>query len=268
MKQTKIIIASLILVFGLGFSSCKKEGCTDPVATNYNAEAEKDDGSCEFAPAGPTSAAPGSYSPSFAGEFGALIAIKTITTSESPFGTVDTELGTAVAVFSVNSGSSFVGAGNVTVDGEGLTLQENKSYVYLPSQINPLGLTFGSTVNWEGTGSTWEAFTTSTNQDFSYVDPITSGDISKSNDYILTSGSIANADSILYAVYGSSGNKLVIVAGNNTSHTFTASELSGLGEGSGYAQVVGLNYDQKVIGTKDYWLINETVRTKTINVKP
>jgi hypothetical protein len=268
MKQTKIIIASLTLVFGLGFSSCKKEGCTDPVATNYNAEAEKDDGSCEFAPVNPNASAPGSYSPSFAGEFGALIAIKTISTSETPFGTSEVELGTAVAVFSQNSGTAYLNAGTVTVDGEALSMQDNKAYVYIPGQINPLGLTFGSTVNWEGTGSTWEAFTTSTNQDFSYVNPITSGDISKSNDYILTSGSIANADSILYAVYGSSGNKLVIVAGNNTSHTFTASELSGLGEGSGFAQVVGLNYDKKVIGTKDYWLINETVRTKTINVKP
>lgn len=27
-------------------SSCNKEGCTDPLATNYNAEAKKDDGSC------------------------------------------------------------------------------------------------------------------------------------------------------------------------------------------------------------------------------
>jgi hypothetical protein len=35
------------LAVSIIFSACKKEeGCTDPTATNYNADAEKDDGSC------------------------------------------------------------------------------------------------------------------------------------------------------------------------------------------------------------------------------
>lgn len=39
----------IILLGGLIFTSCsKEEGCTDPAATNFNVDAEKDDGSCVY----------------------------------------------------------------------------------------------------------------------------------------------------------------------------------------------------------------------------
>lgn len=38
----------LIGLLALTFSSCKKEGCTDPTAANYNENAKKDDGSCTY----------------------------------------------------------------------------------------------------------------------------------------------------------------------------------------------------------------------------
>jgi hypothetical protein len=38
-----------VLLSGLSFTSCKKEGCTDPEAENYSEEAKKDDGSCTYA---------------------------------------------------------------------------------------------------------------------------------------------------------------------------------------------------------------------------
>jgi len=37
-----------LLAGGVTFTSCKKEGCTDEKATNYDEKAKKDDGSCEF----------------------------------------------------------------------------------------------------------------------------------------------------------------------------------------------------------------------------
>ena len=40
--------SSVFLLMLLFFSSCSKEGCTDPIAENYDADAKKDDGSCEF----------------------------------------------------------------------------------------------------------------------------------------------------------------------------------------------------------------------------
>ena len=43
----KKIILPLVCVTALAVS-CKKEGCTDPDALNYNSEAKKDDGSCTY----------------------------------------------------------------------------------------------------------------------------------------------------------------------------------------------------------------------------
>lgn len=51
--KTNIFKIGAFALFGLiALSSCKKEGCTDENALNYNEEADKDDGTCEYAKTG------------------------------------------------------------------------------------------------------------------------------------------------------------------------------------------------------------------------
>lgn len=47
LKYMKQLIASSLLV-SVALFSCKREGCTDPKATNYDEQAKKDNGSCVF----------------------------------------------------------------------------------------------------------------------------------------------------------------------------------------------------------------------------
>ena len=71
---------------------------------------------------------------------------------------------------------------------------------------------------------------------------------------------------IYFSVYGPDGTAMKVVAGGVSSYTFTAAELSAVGAGSGFVQIVGINYDPQTIGGRDYYLLNETARTKSVTI--
>lgn len=266
MTLKRLFIINAITLVSIGaLSSCKKEGCTDPLATNYNPAAVTDDGSCETATASAL-APPSGYTPTYPGTFATLIGIKSISTTSTPIGPINTEIGTAVAVFSEDGGANFMSAGTVSVDGNNLSAQTNNSYVYTPGQSNPAGITYGSTQNWSGTGAGWPSFNASTSVGFPSVAEISSSDVTMSSGYTLNCGSAVNADSIYFSVYGPNGTAMKIIGGGVSSYTFSASDLNALGAGSGFVQIVGINYDPQTIGGRTYYILNETARTKSVNI--
>jgi hypothetical protein len=46
----KILLLSLVAVGTLTMTACKKKGCTDNTASNFNSKAKKDDGTCLYVP--------------------------------------------------------------------------------------------------------------------------------------------------------------------------------------------------------------------------
>ena len=50
MKLNNVKLGAIVMIASLtlGTVSCKKDGCTDETATNYDSKAKKDDGSCEY----------------------------------------------------------------------------------------------------------------------------------------------------------------------------------------------------------------------------
>ena len=49
MKKT-LILLSVATIGAMTFTGCKKKGCTDSTATNFNSKAKKDDASCVYTP--------------------------------------------------------------------------------------------------------------------------------------------------------------------------------------------------------------------------
>lgn len=260
-----ILLGSALLVAS---TSCKKEGCTNPDATNYDEKAKKDDGSCIVESADGTAAEPETYVPVYSGTFGSLIAIKTINTTTQAGFSIDTEIGTAVAVFSEDGGVNWMDAGSVSCEGENLTKNANNSYTYIPGVSNPTGLTFTIPVNWTVSGSSWPAANLDNNDSFSVVGDISSStSISSTSGYTLSSPSITGADSVYFGIYGPDGSVFKIMSGSTTSCAFTADEIADLGTGSGYIQVVGLNYELTTLSSRDYYMINESVRSKSATIQ-
>ncbi len=48
MKRVTYMTAMLLIAGATTLSSCRKEGCTDKTAKNYNQDAKKDDGTCTY----------------------------------------------------------------------------------------------------------------------------------------------------------------------------------------------------------------------------
>jgi hypothetical protein len=206
---------------------------------------------------------------------GVLVAIKSLSYTDMPMvGEIKTELGLASAFFMTTAGdyTSLTNAGKVTVNNEELKIMSNANNAYVSSTgtTNATGIDYSSGVEWIVAGSASVNGFTQEYNTFPTGDPnITSGDVTLSQDYVLTiKNEIYACDSIYFNLYSSKGSLIKTAPAGTKSMTFTSAELQTIGASDfGMIQVVAMRTRDFTHNSKKYYFVNETVTTKTVKMK-
>jgi hypothetical protein len=204
--------------------------------------------------------------PQIVGADGALWAVKSHSITTVAGQSITMTIGTGVAFF--NDGTStttFVEAGDVTLNSTGLTKNDNNSYVSIPSQSQPTGISFGSDVDWTVSGGNGiPAINKTVSLGFPTVNAITSATtIDKSQSYTLTTSGVTGADSTLFIV----GGVTKTIIGNATTCTFSPAELSGATSGTSVIQIAAYTMMNENVSGKNIYYGNETVQTLTAEIQ-
>lgn len=246
MKSSSKFPVLFFLALAIGFTSCDKD--TDDLIPDATPATQS---------APPT--------PTISGADGALWAVRTVTSQNVAGMNIDVNFGLAVAAFSDGGDfNSLVNVGSVKVDSHSLTKHDNNSYTQIPSATDPAGIEFDNSVSWEiEGGSGFQGTTTTMNITFPEVSAITSAStVSKSAGYTVSVDNTTGADSVLFLV----GGVVKYVAGNATSCTFSASELSGVSTGTSVVQAAAFTSTPTTIGGKTIYHGREAVRSKTVEI--
>jgi hypothetical protein len=244
LKKTALHSSIAIMALGLTLTSCKK----DENNNNNNNNNNDPSSSIQFGD-------------------GTLVAVRSETVQSTPFGDVTITLGTGIAAFSNSSNySSLADAGNVSLNSESLQKQSNNSYVFTPGVANPTGIDFSGGINWSVAGNSASgvpAFTHTVSHGFPNAGNITSGDeVSKGAGFTITISNISNADSVYFLI----NDKLKSFAGNVTTASFSAADLSGLSKGQGIITVAPWKFSTAQYGGKNFYFVTETVKQKSVTI--
>lgn len=241
MKKHYVAILMSLSLFVVAISGCKKD---------------EDD-----SPAKPTEKSSTDLF-NYSDAYGIFAAVRTVTTQEVPMaGTIEIEVGTAVAAIWENPGSTtYQDMGTVTAEGEDLDKQSSNAYIFAPKTTDPEGLSFSSPVSWSVSGSSNISAFTHNHSGFPSNPTILSEKetITRSAGYTFDVSSVSGADSILFVI--ASGSKYLEkrIPGWQSEVEFTADEMETLEASSqGLLQVTPYKLDSKVVDGKKLYFVNQ-----------
>ncbi len=243
-----------LCILGLSFSSCTPEQLDELVKQNQNNTTPTPTPNTDIP------------MPSWSDAFGVLA----VSQVKAVQGSASVTIGVAAAAIYANLGdSALADAGTVKVESKDLTKQPNNSYAFIPTQAEPTGIAFTNPISWEVSGNgTVTAFNHDLTGAFPTADSVTSATTFDNNTaYTLTVGSVADADSVLFMLAGSSGTPLLkYLSGTSTSCTFTQAEMANLPAGAGLVQVIPMRITDNTVGGRKYYFVRQTSVSKTVTI--
>ncbi|WP_107039025.1 hypothetical protein [Brumimicrobium mesophilum] len=266
----------IVLGMSLLVLSCKKQGCTDEFALNYDVNAKiENDNFCRYAMPEVKR-----YVPNYGANTATLAAInKGKTPHYWKIGTKYSWSYTLAAKFQGNNGE-YQSAGLVSFWQripspyyfgfyfEELAILSDNSYVKNGTVAPPsVVFSFLDTVVWKASGNTWPAFELFTTIGTPSEREIISSDPSIESSYNFRVSTESNGDSLVFDIFGQRNHISKVIHASESSHLFSQQEIESLGKGDAVLQVVSVNYDVQTENGKTYHFLNQSRSLKEVFIE-
>lgn len=253
-----IVLSITFLIF-----SCKKQGCMDEFAINFDVNAKKESSNyCVY-----KTPELKEYVPNFGANTATLTVIdKGVHQVMSSTGYIDKWTFLKKARFYEN-GLNAVSAGDVYMSMLINTSQDSiwmdllnvdsdnfyyghGGFLGIPSHLpNP--------IEWKATGDVWPAFDLFTSIGHSEKSSIQSNTPILNSSYSFNVSSTPSADSLVLEIYGQRSHLLKVIPATESSYIFSQQEIESLGKGNAILRVVSVKYDKQVEAGKVYYFLNQ-----------
>lgn len=268
---------NFIILFGISIVliGCKKEGCTDEYAVNYDSQSTKtNDGFCIY-----NDPETHNYVPTFEANSATLMALdKGEASHYGKYGTYYSWSYSLAAKFSEN-GKNIVLAGDVgmtiyygplnldSIYFRQLNMKTNFSYLINDIVMYGLPHYFPHPIKWRGSGAVWPAFNLTDSIGFSGTSVVQSGTPKLSSPYAFNVSSISDADSLVLQLIGQRNQITKVIPASASSHVFSQSEIESVGKGTAYLRVLSIRYDIQITGGRSYYLLNTKRSMKKVHIE-